>query len=63
MPDDGKPYVGTAPGHDNAYMAAGHWSEGVHYGPLTGEYLAELIVDGESEHDFGAISTGRLESR
>lgn len=60
MPGDGKPYVGLVPGRDNAYLAAGHWSEGIHYGPLTGKWLADTIIDGGSDIDFSALSTDRL---
>ena len=61
MPADGKPYVGAAPGWDNVYIASGHWSEGVHYGPLTGKSIAELITDGETSIDIAAIDVGRVE--
>ena len=60
MPADGKPYVGRAPGWDNVYVAFGHWSEGVHYGPLTGKSVAELITDGQTSTDISAIDAGRL---
>ncbi len=60
MPADGKPYVGAAPGWDNVYIASGHWSEGVHYGPLTGKSIAELITDGETSTDISAIDAGRV---
>ena len=59
MPADGKPYVGAAPGWENVYIASGHWSEGAHYGPLTGKSIAELITDGETSTDISAIDVGR----
>ena len=62
MPDDGKPYVGLAPGWDNAYIACGHWSEGVHFGPLTGKLIADIVTTGTSDIDSTAISTDRLTS-
>ena len=62
MPDDGKPYVGLAPGWDNAYIACGHWSEGVHFGPLTGNIIADIVTTGTSDIDLTAISTDRLTS-
>ncbi len=61
MPADGKPYVGAAPGWENVYIASGHWSEGVHYGPLTGKSIAELIMDGGTSTDISAIDVGRVE--
>ena len=60
MPADGKPYVGVAHNSHNAFFAAGHWSEGIHYGPLTGKWLADTIATGSSDLDFSAISTERL---
>ena len=60
MPADGKPFVGRAPGWDNVYIASGHWSEGVHYGPLTGKSIAELITDGATSTDISAIDAARL---
>ena len=60
MPADGKPYVGRAPGWDDIYIASGHWSEGVHYGPLTGKSVAELITEGETATDISAIDVGRV---
>ena len=60
MPADGKPYVGLAPGWENVYIASGHWSEGVHYGPLTGKSVAELITDGDTSTDISAIDSGRI---
>ncbi len=60
MPADGKPFVGGAPGWDNVYIASGHWSEGVHYGPLTGKSIAELITDGATSTDISAIDAARL---
>ncbi|MBM3957950.1 MAG: FAD-binding oxidoreductase, partial [Gemmatimonadetes bacterium] len=59
-PADGKPYVGRAPGWEGVYLATGHWSEGLHYGPLTGAALAGMIVDGRSEHDVSALDPGRI---
>ncbi len=60
MPADGKPYVGPAHNQNNAFFAAGHWSEGIHYGPLTGKWLADTITTGSSDIDFSAIGTDRL---
>ena len=60
MPVDGKPYVGKAPGYENIYVASGHWSEGVHYAPLTGKVISDLIASGTSETDISAISADRL---
>ena len=60
MPADGKPYVGQAPGWDNIYIAAGHWSEGVHYAPLTGKIVSDLITSHDADIDYSAIDAARL---
>ena len=60
MPADGKPYVGKAPGYENVYITSGHWSEGVHYAPLTAKAISDLIATGTSETDISAISADRL---
>ncbi|MCY4475053.1 MAG: FAD-binding oxidoreductase [Chloroflexi bacterium] len=60
MPADGKPFVGKAPGRDNVYIASGHWSEGVHYAPLTGKAISDIVTTGESSTDIGAIDAARL---
>ena len=60
MPADGKPYVGQAPAWQNVYIASGHWSEGVHYAPLTGKAIADLITTGTTTTDISAISASRL---
>ena len=59
-PGDGKPYVGKAPGWDNVYIASGHWSEGIHYAPLTGKAISDLISVGMTSIDISAISADRL---
>ena len=61
MPANGKPYVGLAPGWDNVYIASGHWSEGVHYAPLTGKIVADLISSGGAHVDYSAIDAARLD--
>ena len=59
-PADGKPYVGRAPGWDGVYLATGHYSEGLHYGPLTGAALAGMIVDRVPEYDISALDPARI---
>ena len=60
IPADGVPVVGAVPGWDRVYLAAGHWSEGIHFAPVTGKWIADMIVDGESEHDFTALDPARF---
>ncbi len=60
LPADGKPLVGAAPGWECVYLATGHWSEGIHFGPVTGKWLADMILDGESEYDLSALGPARF---
>ena len=60
MPEDGVPIVGAAPGWEDVYLATGHWSEGIHFGPVTGKWIADMIVDGESEYDVTALDPARF---
>ncbi len=59
-PADGKPFVGRAPGWQGVWVAAGHWSVGVHFSALTGKWLADMVVDGKSAHDLGVMDAGRM---
>jgi glycine/D-amino acid oxidase-like deaminating enzyme len=42
---DGLPLIGPVPGHEGAYVAAGHGVWGILNAPATGEAVAELIID------------------
>ncbi len=59
-PADGLPFIGQVPGWDGAWVAAGHWSVGVHYSALTGKWLADMIVDGKSSYDLSVMSASRM---
>ncbi len=56
---DGKPYVGAAPGWENVHIAAGHASEGIHFGPVTAMAMADLITNGASDIDVSALDPAR----
>ena len=60
IPADGVPLVGAAPRWERVYLATGHWSEGIHFAPVTGKWIADMIVDGESEYDFTALDPARF---
>ena len=48
------------PGGSTVYLATGHWSEGIHFGPVTGKWIADMIVDGKSEYDVTALDPARF---
>ena len=47
---DGLPLLGPVPGVANAFVATGHSVWGILNAPASGEAMAELIVDGATEH-------------
>jgi D-amino-acid dehydrogenase len=47
-PPDGLPVVGRVPGRDGLYAATGHGRMGITLAPVTGELLADVILDGAS---------------
>jgi sarcosine oxidase subunit beta len=52
---DGLPILGPAPGMDNVYIAAGHEGDGIALAPITGELMAQMIVEGKTHfpmHEF-----------
>lgn len=57
---DGLPVVGALPGHHGVYAATGHAMLGLTFGPITGELLAELIVDGRTSLPIDGLDPGRF---
>ncbi len=41
---DGLPYIGPVPGHDNVFVAAGHYRAGIQLSPGTAQMVRELIL-------------------
>ena len=50
MTQDGLPLLGPVPGVTNAFVATGHSVWGILNAPASGEAMADLIVDGATEH-------------
>jgi glycine/D-amino acid oxidase-like deaminating enzyme len=58
---DGLPLLGPVPGIANAFVATGHSVWGILNAPASGEAMAELIVDGATEHvDLRRFDPARL---
>jgi glycine oxidase len=57
---DQRPYVGIAPRWEHLYLAAGHYSEGIHFGPVTASAVTGLIADGRANYDISAYDPARL---
>lgn len=59
--EDGLPLIGRVPGMDGIYVATGHSVWGMLNAPATGEAMAELILDGRTQHvDLAAFTPDRL---
>ena len=57
---DGLPVVGALPGHDGVFAATGHAMLGLTFGPVTGELLADLIVDGRPSLPLAGLDPARF---
>ncbi|MGD8496580.1 MAG: FAD-dependent oxidoreductase [Gemmatimonadales bacterium] len=57
---DGLPVVGPLPGWRGVYAATGHAMLGLTFGPVTGELLAEQIVEGRTSMPIEALAPGRF---
>jgi glycine oxidase ThiO len=52
---DGLPILGKAPGLDNLYVATGHFRNGILLAPITGQLMADYILNGvEPPREFRA---------
>ncbi len=59
--EDGLPLLGEVPGVSGAYIATGHNVWGMLNAPATGEAMAELMLDGSTQHvDLSPFTPGRL---
>jgi D-amino-acid dehydrogenase len=44
LSDDGLPFIGHAPGHDNVVISTGHGASGLQLGPYSGKVAADLVM-------------------
>lgn len=59
---DGLPILGTVAGIDGFVMAAGHEGDGIALSPITGEIIADLIVDNKTGFPMEAYRLERFDS-
>jgi D-amino-acid dehydrogenase len=59
---DSLPVVGTAAGAENAVYATGHGMMGIALAPVTGRWVADLVIDGPQRH-LAAFSPDRFARR
>lgn len=60
IPQDGRPFLGPAPGLDGYFVAGGFGGQGFTQGPLAGRLIAELIVTGRASLDLSPYRLDRL---
>ena len=60
---DGRPLIGPDPEVGGLWYATGHGRKGVLLGPLTGEVVRDLVLDGATSWDISACAVTRFDSR
>ena len=56
---DGLPFVGPVPGCDGIHVAVGHSTLGITLAPLTGELMADQLLDGRRDELLAAFDPAR----
>jgi glycine oxidase len=57
---DGMPVIGRLPGWENAYVATGHFRNGILLAPATGKLVTQLILQGGTETGLEAFGPERF---
>jgi len=60
LSDDALPILGPDPELDGLVYATGYGRNGILLGPLSGAIVADLVLDGESRHDWRPFSIERF---
>jgi glycine oxidase len=60
---DGRPLIGPDPDLEGLWYATGHGRKGILLGPLTGEIVRDLILDGATPHDITSCAVTRFDRR
>lgn len=56
---DGLPYLGPAPGFDNVWIAAGHFTHGLLLAPATGRLLAQALLGERTDLELAPFTPAR----
>jgi len=59
-PSDGLPVIGRVPGRDQLFVATGHGRLGITLAPVTGELLADVILDGAEPPELAPFAVDRF---
>jgi D-amino-acid dehydrogenase len=60
---DGLPFVGPVPGQDGVHVATGHSTLGITLAPLTGELVADQLLEGRRGDVLAAFDPARATGR
>jgi glycine oxidase len=60
---DGRPLIGPDPDVAGLWYATGHGRKGILLGPLTGEIIGDLVVDGSTSWDITPCAVTRFDPR
>jgi glycine oxidase len=60
---DGRPLIGPDPDVAGLWYATGHGRKGILLGPLTGEIIRDLVLDGATPWDISACGVTRFDQR
>ena len=58
---DGLPIMGPLPGWENVTVATGHFRNGILLAPITGELIADSIIEGQAGEALAPVSPGRFD--
>jgi glycine oxidase len=61
MTPDGRPIIGRDPEVEGLFYATGHGRNGILLGPLTGEIIRDLVVQGETPYDLTPFAVQRFQ--
>jgi glycine oxidase len=59
---DGMPIVGRLPGKDNAFVATGHFRNGILLAPITGKLMCDLLLSGRADRRLRPLSPKRFQT-
>ncbi len=59
---DQRPIIGPLPGYENVAVASGHFRNGILLGPLTGELVAQALMDGEWPAQLSPFAPSRFQA-
>ena len=58
-PKGGRPMIGPLEQHPRVFVATGHYKNGILLGPITGQLVAECIIDGQFSRDMSWAAVER----